>query len=41
MKTLFKNIIVLAVLLGTSTSYANATLEATPSSAMASKGDQI
>ncbi|MBU2926872.1 hypothetical protein [Winogradskyella psychrotolerans] len=41
MKTLFRNILVLAVLLGASTSYANATLDATPSSAMVSKGDQI
>ena len=30
MKTLFKNILVLAVMLGTGTSYANATLEVLP-----------
>lgn len=39
MKTLFKNILVLAVMLGTYTSYANATLEIT--SNMVSKGDYI
>ena len=41
MKTLFKNILVLAVLLGTFTSYANTTLEVTSSFNNVKKGDKI
>ncbi|SDG72008.1 hypothetical protein [Winogradskyella thalassocola] len=41
MKTLFRNILVLAVMLGTLTSYANETIKDTPSSKMLSEGDHI
>lgn len=41
MKTLFKNILVLAVLLGTYTSYANTTLEVISTFNKVSKGDYI
>ncbi|REG89233.1 hypothetical protein [Winogradskyella sediminis] len=41
MKTLFKNILVLAVLLGTCTGYANSTINETPSSKSLRKGDHI
>ncbi len=41
MKTLFKNILVLAVMLGTFTSYANTTLEAVPSFNDVKKGNSI
>ncbi|WP_458628115.1 hypothetical protein [Winogradskyella sp. PC D3.3] len=41
MKTFFKNILVLAVVLGTYTGYANTTLKDTPSSKILSKGDFI
>ena len=41
MKTLFKNILVLAVVLGTYTSYANATLEVTPTFNNVKKGNSI
>ena len=41
MKTLFKNILVLAVMLGTCTSYANATLEVLPTFNSVKKGNSI
>ena len=41
MKTLFKNILVLAVMLGTCTSYANATLEVLPTFNNVKKGNSI
>ncbi|MBU2921733.1 hypothetical protein KO504_10300 [Winogradskyella psychrotolerans] len=41
MKTLFKHILVLAVMLGTFTSYANATLEVLPSFNSVKKGNSI
>ena len=41
MKTLFKNILVLAVMLGTCTSYANATLEVLPAFNNVKKGNSI
>ncbi|WP_299108002.1 hypothetical protein [uncultured Winogradskyella sp.] len=41
MKTLFKNILVLAVMLGTCTSYANATLEVSPTFNNVNEGDLI
>jgi len=41
MKTLFKNILVLAVMLGTCTSYANATLEVLPTFNNVKKGNAI
>lgn len=41
MKTLFKNILVLAVMLGTCTSYANATLEVSPTFNNVKKGNSI
>lgn len=41
MKTLFKNILVLAVMLGTYTSYANATLEVSPTFNNVNEGDLI
>ncbi|MBF8148923.1 hypothetical protein ITJ86_03385 [Winogradskyella sp. F6397] len=41
MKTLFKHILVLAVLLGTCTSYANATLEVLPTFNSVKKGNSI
>ena len=41
MKTLFKNILVLAVILGSYTSYANATLEVLPTFNNVKKGNSI
>ncbi|MUU78976.1 hypothetical protein [Winogradskyella endarachnes] len=41
MKTLFKNILVLAVMLGTCTSYANAALEVSPTFNNVNEGDLI
>ena len=41
MKTLFKNILVLAVMLGTCTSYANATLKVSPTFNNVNEGDLI
>ncbi|NRR91567.1 hypothetical protein HSX10_08325 [Winogradskyella undariae] len=41
MKTLFKNILVLAVMLGTLTSYANSTLEVSPTFNDVKKGNSI
>jgi len=41
MKTLFKNMLVLAVMLGTCTSYANATLEVLPTFNSVKKGNSI
>lgn len=41
MKTLFKNILVLAVMLGTYTSYANASLGISPRASKVNKGDYI